>query len=99
MALFKYFNRVNGLSRTPLPNPESSLNRVVNWVAIEAANEEVMKIHTKGLGAKRMPYLKVTPAQKALIGKYAAEHSVMNSIRRFQKDFCENALKENTIHG
>ena len=72
MALLKYFNRVNGSSRTPLPNPESSrsLSRVVNRAAIEAANEEVLKVHTEGLGAKRLPYVKVKPAQKALVGKY-----------------------------
>ena len=58
------------------------LSRVVNRAAIEAANEEVLKVHTEGLGAKRLPYVKVKPAQKALVGKYAAEHSVMNSIRR-----------------
>ena len=80
MALSKYFNHVNGSFRTPLPNPESFLSRVVNQAAIEATNEEVLKVHTKGLGAKRMPYLKATPAQKALVGKYAAEHGVMNSI-------------------
>ena len=85
MALFKYFNRVNGSSRTPLPNPENSLSRVVNRAAIEAANEEVMKVHTEWPGAKRLPYLKATPPQKALVGKYAAEHVVMNWIRRFQK--------------
>ena len=85
MALLKYFNRFNGSSITPLPNPESYLNRVVNRAAIEAANEEVMKVHTEWLGAKRLPYLKATPPQKALVGKYAAEHVVMNWIRRFQK--------------
>ena len=60
MELLKYFNRVNGSSRTPLPNPESSrsLSQVVNRAAIEAANEEVMKVHTEWLGAKRLPYPK-----------------------------------------
>ena len=31
MALLKYFNRVNSLSETVLPNPESSLNQVIDW--------------------------------------------------------------------
>ena len=72
MVLLKYFNCVNGSSRTALPNPESSrsLSRLVNRAAIEAANEEVLKIHNEGLGAKRLPYLKAKPAQKALVGKY-----------------------------
>ena len=84
-VLLKYFNHINGSSRTLLPNPESSLSRVVNRAALEAANEEVLKVHTKGLGAKRLPYLKATPAQKALVGKYATEHGVTNSIRRYQR--------------
>ena len=56
MALLKYFNRVNGSSRTPFPNPESSrsLSQIVNRAAIETANEEVLKGHNyRGLGAKR----------------------------------------------
>ena len=88
-----YFNHINGSSGIPLPNPESSLSWVVNWVAIKAANEEVLKGHTKGLGVKWLPYLKATPAQKALVGKYTVKHGVMNSTGRFQKDFHENALK------
>ena len=53
MALLKYFTRVNSSSGTVLPNPESSLNRVVDRKAIiEAANEEVTKIRSEGKGAK-----------------------------------------------
>ena len=44
MALLKYFNCVNGSSGTVLSNPESSLNRVVDQKANEAANEEAMKL-------------------------------------------------------
>ena len=60
MALLKYLNRVNGSTGTPLPNPESFLNEVVDRKAIEAANEEVMKVCSKGpKGVKhRLPYLK-----------------------------------------
>ena len=101
MALLRYFNRVNSSAGTPLPNPESSLNEVVDRKAIEAANEEVVKVCSEGpKGAKqRLPYLKAAPKQKALVGKYAAENGVMNSIRRFQKDFPPDALKESTVRG
>ena len=58
MALLKYFNRVNGSCRTPFPNPESFLSRVVNRMAIKAATEEVLKGHTEELGA--LPNLKAT---------------------------------------
>jgi len=97
-----YYN-IYGSTGTPLPNPESSLNEVVNRKAIEAANEEVIKACSKGSkGAKhRLPYLKAAPKQKALVDKYAADNGVMNSIRRFQKDFPPDALKESTctVHG
>ena len=53
MALLKYFNRVNSSSGTVLPNPESSLNRVVDQKVIKAANEEVTKVRLEGRGAKR----------------------------------------------
>ena len=43
---------VNGSSKTPIHNPESSLSRVVNQADIEAANEVVLKVYTEGLGAK-----------------------------------------------
>ena len=52
MALLKYFNHVSG---TVLPNPESPLNRVVDQKAIEAANEEVMKI-TKTVSETQLKY-------------------------------------------
>ena len=54
MALLKYFIRVNSSSGTVLPNPESSLNRVVDRKTIEAANEEVTKIRSEGKGAKQV---------------------------------------------
>jgi len=59
---------------------------VVDWKAVEAANKEIMKVCLEVLkGTKqRLPYLKAAPKQKALVGKYAAENGVMNSIRRFQ---------------
>ena len=57
MALLKYFTRVNSSSGTVLPNPESSLNRVVDRKAIEAANEEVTKIRSQGKGANLRQHL------------------------------------------
>ena len=66
MALLKYFTCVNSSSGTVLPNPESSLNRVVDRKAIEAANEEVTKIRSERKGVKqRSPYLKATCNYKA----------------------------------
>ena len=53
MALLKYFTRINNSSGTVLPNPESSLNRVVHRKAIETANEEVTKILSEGKGERQ----------------------------------------------
>ena len=48
---------------------------------------------------KRSLYLKATPEQKAAIGRYAAKNKIVNSIRRFQKDFPTDSLKESTVRG
>ena len=42
--------------------------------------------------------MKATPEQKANIGKYAAEHGIVNAIRKFSKNF-DQMLKESTIRG
>ena len=49
--------------------------------------------------AKRQPYLKISPEQKAIIARYAANHGIVNAIRQFSKDFPENSLKESMIRG
>ena len=41
----------------------------------------------------------MTPEQKATIGRFAAENGIVNSIRRFQKDFPTDSLKESTVRG
>jgi len=47
---------------------------------------------------RREPYLKATSKQKAIIGKYAAEHGLVKAIREYSKDF-DQPLKESTIRG
>ena len=56
--------------------------------AIREANKEVKLVVSKE-SSKCSPYLKATPEQKAIIGKYAAENGIVRSIQRFQKDFFE----------
>ena len=36
------------------------------------------------IGSECMPYLNLTPEQKAIIGKYAVEHGIINTICQFQ---------------
>ena len=85
MALFKYFKV---LKDPPLPDPNGSLSKVVDRGAIEAANEEVTSVLKADKGkvevnAKRSPYLKVTPTQKALISCSIRVVSTHMNILRF----------------
>ena len=95
MALLKYFK----LKKSPLPDPEGPLSAHVSTKYIEGANEEVSSILNDDQSNKRSSYFKATPEQKAVIGRYAAESGIVNSIRRFQKDFPTDSLKESTIRG
>ena len=44
-----------------------------------------------------MLYLKATPEQNAIIGKYMAENGIVNSIKHFQKNSLTDTLKESTV--
>ena len=81
----------------PLPNPSGSLNQQLSSSAIEEANKEVTAVLCDH--GKRHPYLKISPEQKAVIARYAANHGIVQAIRQFSKDFPENSLKESTICG
>ena len=95
MALLKYFKVEK--RGPPLPNPSGSLNQQLSSSAIEEANKEVTAILCDP--GKRHPYLKISPEQKAIIARYAANHGIIKAVRQFSKDFPENSLKETTIRG
>ena len=102
MALFKYgFKRLR--EDSVLPDPHGELSKVLSTSTIEEANKEVKDVLVREKGSRRLPYLKATPEKKAIIGKYAAEHGVVNAIRRYEKDFVSsfssNGLKESTVRG
>ena len=86
MALLKYFKVEK--RGPPLPNPSGSLNQQLSSSAIEEANKEVTAILCDP--AKRHPYLKISPEQKAIIARYAANHGIIKAIRQFSKDSPEN---------
>ena len=95
MALLKYFKIEK---RGPLlPDPSGSWNQRLSSSAIEEANKEVKAV--LGDPAKRHPYLRISPEQKAIIARYAVNHGIVNTVRQFSKDFPENSLKESTIRG
>ena len=91
MALLKYFKVEK--RGPPLPDPCGSLNQQLSSSVIEEANKEVTAV----LSAKRHPYLKISPEQKAIIARYAANHGIVKAIRQFSKDFPKDSLKESTI--
>ena len=70
------------------------------WIckrSIEEANKEVTAILCDP--AKRHPNLKISPEQKAIMARYAANLGIIKAVRQFSKDFPENSLKETTIRG
>ena len=91
MALLRYFK----LKKSTLSDPEGPLSARISSDCIRETNKEV----SSALKEKRSPYIKVTQDQKAVVGKYAADHGVINAIRRYQPDFPADVLKESTIRG
>ena len=93
MALYKYFKR-----NDKLPDIDGPLKRYIPSQVISVVNKQVEAvIYREGGSCKtRGPYMKVTDAQKAVIGKRAAEHGV-TSIRYFSKMYPDIELKETTV--
>ena len=75
MALFRYFKG----EKSNWPDPHGPLARSVPSTLIAAANSEVSTATDSD--GKRGHYEKYTPQQKAMIGKTAAEHGVVATIR------------------
>ena len=102
MVLFKYgFKCLR--EDSVLPNRHGELSKVLSTFAIEEANKKVKDVLAREKSSKRLPYLKAMPEKKAIIGKYAAKHGVVNAIQHYEKDFISsfspNCLKESTVHG
>ena len=84
MSILKYMklNPSSSLLDT-LPDPNGLLSEKVPSEAIAAANKEVTKVLEKpcqGSKSGRGPYLTLTPAQKFVIGKRAAEYGTSAAI-------------------
>ena len=95
MVLHKYFKPCGKATfNMPLPDPEGPLSEEMNSETIKELNKEVVALVNSGTMGKRSPYLKVTTEQKATIGKYAAEHGIINAIHHFVAEFPKGALKK-----
>ena len=100
MALYKYFKSFRkATSSMPLPDPNSLLSKEVDTETIKELNKEIGTLVNSGTMGKRSTYLKMRAEQKATMGKYAAEHGIINAIQHFTGEFPEGALKESTVHG
>jgi len=95
-TLLKYFKPVSSKAtrNERLPDPDSSLKRVVPSSSIARANELVTEVLEQ---SERGPYVKLTGAQRYQIGKRAAEHGVTAAIRYFKTKFPDLPLKETTV--
>jgi len=89
MALLDFFrkkeNKLKDIHNVRLPDP---CGQEVGKELTEEANKEVAPLLVGSSSRQRRePYLKVTPEQKAIVGKYAAEHGPTKTIKRYAKDF------------
>ena len=95
VALLRYF-KPNGDTGAMLPDPRGPLAKQVPSTSITSASEEVKDVLAQGTEpTKRGAYAKFTPAQKAGIGKRAAEHGVAATVRYFEKKY--PGLKESSV--
>jgi len=102
MSILKYFRPATEKDKVDtemaeLPDPNGDLSKIVPSSAIRAANESVRELLREKRGARKAPYSILTPAQRYAIGKRAAEHGVMATIRYYAKRFPHLALKETTV--
>ena len=86
MALFKYLHTIDNC-----PSPYGPLLSAVLAKTIAQVNKQVSDVKRQGL--KRGEYSKHSPADKAVIGRYASEHGVAKAVWYFK----EKNLKESTV--
>ena len=98
MSLLRYLSRVDPRYRdSKLPDPNGPLARAVPSSAISVANESVnVSLESNKKAANRGVYQKLSAEKKAEIGKRAAEHGVMGTVRYYTSKLPE-PLKESSV--
>lgn len=100
MALYKYFKPCRKVTfNMPFPDPEGPLSEEMDTETVKELSKDVVALINSSTMGKRSPYLKVTVEQKTTIGKYAAEHSIINVMRHFVAKFPKGALNKSTVCG
>ena len=61
-----------------MPDQEGPLSLGITRDNIQEANKEVTELLER---RTRLPYLKATPEQKVIVGKYASDNGIVNAIR------------------
>ena len=95
MVLLKFFckkDRKKDIHNTPLPDPCGPVGQEVGKELTKEANKEVAPVLVSGFSGcsscqKREPYVKLTPEQKTIVAKYAAEHGMVGAVRNFSEKF------------
>ena len=99
LSLHSYFKKT--IKTDVLPSPNGPLKEVIPSSTIAALNKDVEKelstTSTAESGDKRGPYSKLTPGQKAMIGKRAAVYGVTASMRYFKNKYPDMELKETSV--
>ena len=76
MSILNYFKQ-----SSDLPDPEGPLSKDLKSERIRLVNQKVKPAIEKSERGERGPYVKLTPSQKAVIRKRAAQHGVTATIR------------------
>ena len=79
MVLLKYLCKTNS---DQLPNPFGPLSSSIPSRTIAESNKQIREVLQKD--KKRGEYNKLSPEEKAVIGKYASENGVSKAVRHFQ---------------
>ena len=99
LSLHSYFKKT--IKTDVLPSPNGPLKEVIPLSTIAALNKRVEKelstTSTAESGDKRGPYSKLTPGQKAMIGKRAVVYGVTASMRYFKHKYPDMELKETSV--
>ena len=101
MALFNYFKRTEHVKlagSSTLPDPAGPLSKVVPSSSIEEANKKVATVQdAERTGKKCSPYMIVSLEQKAVVGKYTADHGTTKAMHHFAKDMPNLKVHVSTV--